>query len=114
MKKTEANQYEISYQPTKRGRHQLHIKVEGEHIKGSPFPVTVKLPVQKLGTPIKIIGGVKYPWGVAVNKRGEVIVTEAERHCVSIFSPTGEKLRSFGSRGSRHGQFNNPRRCGNG
>ena len=42
LEKTEANQYEISYQPTKRGRHQLHIKVEGEHIKGSPFPVTVE------------------------------------------------------------------------
>ena len=55
VKKME-NQYEISYQPTGQGRHQLHIKVEGEHIKGSPFTVIVKLPVQKLqGTPIKII-----------------------------------------------------------
>ena len=110
VKKTEANQYEISYQPTKRGRYLLHIKVEREHIKGSPFPVTVRLPVQKLGTPIKTISGVKYPWGVAVNKRGEVIVAEAiSGHCVSIFSPTGEKLRSFGSQGSGHGQFNDPR-----
>ena len=109
VKKTEANQYEISYQATSRGRHQLHIKVEGEHIKGSPFPVTVKLPVQKLGTPIKTISGVKGPWGVAVNQRGEVIVAETSGHCVSIFSPTGEKLRSFGSYGSGHGQFNNPR-----
>ena len=109
VKKTEANQYEISYQPTKRGRYQLHIKVERENIKGSPFPVTVKLPVQKLGTPIKTIRRVKGPWGVAVNKRGEVIVVEDGEHCVSIFSPTGEKLQSFGSEGSGHGQFNSPR-----
>ena len=109
MKKTDASQYEISYQATSRGRHQLHIKVEGEHIKGSPFPVTVKLPVQKLGTPIKTIGRVKHPWGVAVNQKGEVIVAEGSGHCVSIFSPTGEKLRSFGSKGSGHGQFNGPR-----
>ena len=80
MKKTEASQYEISYQPTSRGRHQLHIKVEGEHIKGSPFPVVVKLPVRKLGTPIKTIGGVNKPWGVAVNKRGDIIVTENSGH----------------------------------
>ena len=33
--------YEISYQATRRGRHQLHIKVVGEHIIGSPFPVFV-------------------------------------------------------------------------
>ena len=109
VKKTEASRYEISYQATSRGRHQLHIKVEGEHIKGSPFPVTVKLPVQKLGTPIKTISGVKWSWGVAINQRGEVIVAEVSEHCVTIFSPTGEKLRSFGSMGSGHGQFNNPR-----
>ena len=105
MKKTDTSQYEISYQATSRGRHQLHIKVEGEHIKGSPFPVTVKLPVQKLGTPIKTISGVKNPWGVAVNQQGEVIIVENSGHCVSLFSTTGGKRQSFGSEGSGHGQF---------
>ena len=109
VKKTEASgQYEISYQATSRGRHQLHIKVEGKHIKGSPFPVTVKIPIQKLGTPIKTISGVKRPCGVAVNQRGEIIVAESNGHCISIFSPTGEKLRSFGSHGLGHGQFSGP------
>ena len=55
------SQYEISYQPTIKGRHQLHIKVEGQHIRGSPFPVTARSPVEKLGTPILTIGGVKAP-----------------------------------------------------
>ena len=109
VEKTEASgQYEISYQATSRGRHQLHIKVEGMHIKGSPFNVTVKLPVQKLGTPIKVISGLNRPWDVAINKRGEILVTEGNGHCISIFSPTGEKLRSFGSHGSEPGQFNQP------
>ena len=105
VKKVEANQYKITYQATRRGRHQLHIKVEGEHIKESPFPITV---IKKLAIPIKIIGGVSWPWGVAVNQRGGVIVAEV-KHCVSIFTPTGEKLRSFGSKGSGHGKFNGPR-----
>ena len=103
--KTGDSQYEISYQPASRGRHQLHIKVEGDHIKGSPFPVTV---VKKLGATIKTIGGMNYPWGVAINQRGEVIVAESDGHRVSIFSPAGEKLRSFGSFGSGHGQFSTP------
>ena len=107
VKKTGDSRYEISYQPASRGRHQLHIKVEeGDHIKGSPFPVTV---VKKLGALIKTINGVKGPWGVAVNQKGEVIVSESSGHCVSIFSPAGEKLRSFGSKGSGRGQFNHPR-----
>ena len=109
VKKTEASQYEISYQPTSRGRHQLHIKVEREHIKGSPFPVIV---IKKLGTPTKTIGGVKKPWGVAVNKKGDIIVAEHDGNCVSIFSPAGEKIKSFSSRGSNNGQFNSPRPAG--
>ena len=100
--------YEISHQPTSRGRHQLHIKVVGEHIKGSPFPVTVKLPVKKLGTPVRVIDHLKRPWGVAVNQRGEIIMAELSGHCISIFSPMGEKLRSFGSQGSGQGQFHCP------
>ena len=42
-KQSENGRYEINYAPTTRGRHHLHIKVVGEHIKGSPFPVMVKL-----------------------------------------------------------------------
>ena len=110
VKKTEASgQYKISYQATSGRRHQLHIKVEGKHIKGSPFPVTVKLPVQKLGTPIKTISGLKEPWGVAINKRGEILAAERNAHCISIFSLTGEKLGSFGSKGCGPGQFSEPR-----
>ena len=107
----EIGRYEISYQPTSQGRHHLHIKVEGEYIKGSPFPVMIKLPLHKRTTPTKIIDGLKGPWGVAVTKRGEVIVAESGGHCVSIFSPSGDKLRTFfGSEGSRRGNFKSP--CG--
>ena len=35
MERRGRSQYEISYQPTIKGRHQLHIKVEGQHIRGS-------------------------------------------------------------------------------
>ena len=100
MKKTKGGKFEISYQPTSRGRHQLHIKVKGEHIKGSPFSVAVKLPVKQLGKPVRSINGVNEPWGVAVNQRGELLVAEGRGQCVSIFSSTGEKIRSFVSRGT--------------
>ena len=104
------SQYEISYQPTIKGRHQLHIKVEGQYVRGSPSCVAVKSPVEKLGTPILTLGGVKKPYGVAINQRGEVVVTESDGDCVTVFSPSGEKLQSFGTRGSGQGQFSSP--CG--
>ena len=104
------SQYEISYQPTIKGRHQLHIKVEGHHIRGSPSSVAVKSPVEKLGTPILTLGEVDRPRGVAINKRGEVVVAEGDGHCVPVFSSSGKKLRSFGTHGSCQGQFYWP--CG--
>ena len=109
IQKKEKNKYTISYQPTHRGRHQLHIKVEGVSIRGSPFGVVARLSIQKLGTPIKTFGGLNSPLGVAVNQRGEIIVVEYSRHCISIFSSIGEKIRTFGSEGSAQGQFNAPR-----
>ena len=104
-------QYEISYQPTIKGRHQLHIKAECQHIRGSPFTVAVKAPIEKLGTPIStILCGMKYPLGCAIKQSGEVFVTYEKTHCVAVFTPNGHLLRSFGTYGSGEGQFNSP--CG--
>ena len=99
------NQYEIKYQPTIKGRNQLHIKINSQHMKGSPFPVSVKLPIDQLGIPIQIIHDVNRPMGVTFNQKGEVIVSE---FYINVFSPTGEKFKSFGTSGSDHGQFSNP------
>ena len=38
----------------------------------------------------------------AINQRGEVVVTEFDEDCVS---PSGERLRSFGTQGSGQGKF---------
>ena len=103
------SQYEINYQPTIKGRHQLHVKVEGQHIRGSPFTISAKSPVEKLGTPILTLRGVWRPWGAAINQRGEVIVADCGGHRVSVFSPSGERLRTFGTLGSGQGQFLCPR-----
>ncbi len=85
------SQYEISYQPNIKGRNQLHIKVEDQHIRGSPFLVAVKLPIDKLGTPILTIGGMKNPRGITINQRGEVVVTERDGGCVSPYLVPEEK-----------------------
>ena len=34
IKRKGQNQYEIGYEPTVKGQHQFHIKVEGQHITG--------------------------------------------------------------------------------
>ena len=61
--------------------------------------------VRNFSKPIRTVGGLNQPWGVTVNQRGEIIVTEHGGHCISIFSPTGEKIQTFGIVGSDQGQF---------
>ena len=108
IEKTGESRYQISYQPAVKGRHQLHITLGDQHVRESPFSVTAKSPVEELGTPIRMIRGVSRPWGVVINKRGEVVVTEQDVACVSVFSASGKKLLSFGTRGSDEGQFIHP------
>ena len=97
------SQYEINYQPTVKGRHQLRIKGDNQHIKGSPFGIAAKSPVESLGVPILTVHGVDGPWGVAIHQNGEMVVTEWCGNRISVFSPSGEKLRSFGKRGFEFG-----------
>ena len=101
------SQYEISYQPIHRGKHQLSIRVEEVHIKGSPFTVAA---IPRIDTLIKVIEEVSQPWGVTVGDSGEIVVAERKSlyHCVSTFTQNGERIGRFGAMGSGHGKFNHP------
>lgn len=41
IERTGQNLHKITHQPIIKGRHRLHIKILGQHIRGSPFPVVV-------------------------------------------------------------------------
>ena len=104
VKRGKDSQYEISYCPQHRGRHYLHIRVEGKHISGSPFPLSVIST-----TPSNIITDVSGPWGLALKNDGQLLVVEYMKHCVSIFSGEGKNRQSFSSRGSGPDQLEYPR-----
>ena len=70
--------YKIQYQPATRGKHQLHIKINGKSIKGSPYTVVARPSLQSLGKPVRIIGNIKDPTGIATNSKGEIIVIEGK------------------------------------
>ena len=101
------SQYEISYLPIIAGKHQLRIKVSGQHIKGSPFDVRTKLSAEKVTTPSLIISRTENPCAVAINRR-EVVVTEVNKHRISVFNAGGERILSFGTFGQGQGQFEYP------
>ena len=99
VERKSVGQYAISYQPSFKGRHQLHISVtvhdQDQPINGSPFAVSVISSVDKLGSPIHTINDVHCPKGVAVCTNGEIIVAESDIHCISVFSSSGAKLKNF-------------------
>lgn len=99
--------YDIEYVPENKGRHQLLIKVEGEHIRGSPFSVSVKSS-EKIAKLILSIEGFQWPTGIAISGEGRIIVTESRGNCISICAPNGDKLLTFGgeeAKGTGMGQF---------
>ena len=100
------SKYELQYQPVIRGQHQLHIRINGKSIKGSPYTVVAMPSLQSLGKHVRTIGSIQSPWGIAINSKGQIVVAEWTGHCISVFTPEGHKIRSFGSLGSAQGQLN--------
>ena len=109
VRKVGGSKYELQYQPATREEHQLHIRINGKNIKGSPYTVAVMPSPDSLRKPVRSIGNLQGPWGIATNSRGHIFVAESTGHCVSVFTPEGQKIQSFGSYGTSHGQFNYPR-----
>ena len=107
VKERGRGQYEIIYWPVAEGRNLLHIRLGGINIRGSPFDMTAVSPVDGLGIPIQTFGGFDRPRGVDFNHAGEIVISAG--NSVSVLSPNGTKLRSFGTRGSDPGQFIHPR-----
>ena len=104
------SEYEVTYCPTVKGRHQLHIKVDNQHIRGSPFSIIARLPKFQINSiPILSIDTLNRPCGVTINKKGEVAVVESRACCVSTVSASGRRLRSFGRHGFKQGEFRLPK-----
>ena len=100
--------HKINYQPAKRGKHELHLTIKGHPVRGSPYPITVTPSPQSLCKPVRVVGGLNEPTGTTINSKGQIVVCETGGNCISILTPEGEKIHTFGTAGSGNGQFNCP------
>ena len=108
--KQENGRHKITYQPARRGKHNLHVRINGEHIRGSPYPIAITPSPQSLRKPVRVVRGLGTPYGITTNSKGQVLVAELKGNCISVLTPEGEKIHTFGSQGSGEGQLNYP--CG--
>ena len=104
--------YKITYFSKNWYTRPVSVKINGEHVHGSPFTVEAKhrefRPVLSFGQQGSSKGMFNGPSGVAVNERDEIAVSDSGNHRVQVFSGDGTYLRSFGEEGNRQGQFQTP------
>ena len=65
--------------------------------------------IEVRGKPMKTITGLIGPRDLAVSDNGDIIVAEWSAHCVTIVNKEGKKVKLFGTRGTKEGQFEHPR-----
>ena len=88
--------YELSYTPTTRGRHQLTVRVNNTEV--GTFQVFVKHPPTQLGTPVRVIEGVK-PMYIVVGDKGQLFVTEHWDYRYTVLDAQDQRVLTIGSKG---------------
>ena len=109
INETQSGKYNISFTPNTREEHKLIVRLGGVDIPGSRCTLHAIPSPEMRGKPVNIISGLNQPWGVVVTKNEETVVAECGAHCITILNKEGKKVKSFGTRGTKEGQFTNPR-----
>ena len=85
---------------------------KGANIHDSPLETQVQTrrfrSVLSFGQKGESVGMLNVPYGVAVNDKDEIALTELSNNRVSVFSSDGTHLRSFGRKGQNNGEFQGP------
>ena len=92
IQEIEAGKYEITFVPSKRGTHSLHVLIGDSSINGSPFSLKV---ASSFSQPVRIIKGLDAPCGLAIDKSGQLLVVEVHGKCITAFNQEGTKIQSF-------------------
>jgi len=104
--------YKVSYLAKDTGQFELSVKVNEEYVRGNPFAVEVKprqfRPVLSFGQRGSAAGKLSQPWGVAVNERNEIAVTDMGNNRIQVFNSDGTYLRSFGRTHDKQGELQCP------
>ena len=86
--------YHTTYTPQVRGRHDLMVNINGQHITGSPFRVFVKIHPTQLGPPVRTITGVNRPWSIAITSKQQLVVAECGGKKITVRERDGKTIRT--------------------
>ena len=105
------NTFVIQYTPTQPQNGFLHVKIDGEPVMNSPFPVVVSVGIAlhaMASGPIEVMQRLSEPNGIAVLSDRTRVITEDLFHRVRLFTALGEQILSFGTKGTGPGELRHP------
>ena len=98
----------MKFIPKVPGAYSIEVKINGDTLANSPFTVAVKerelTVVGELDLNLLEGERINNLFGIAVNTKGNIAVTDVGKNCVYIFDKNGKCLRKIGDKG----QFRNP------
>ena len=98
----------VSCTPQSIGQYELSVTIRGQHIKGSPYQLSVKVSRDYTTlTNQRSFDVGSGTTGVAVHTNGEVFAGSKDGF-VQVFKEDGTAVRRIGSKGNGDGQFQNP------
>ena len=89
--------HQVLYCPKFRGKHEITVQVNDAHISGSPFSVQVYQPPNQIERSQALIDGIKGPRGIALNRKGNLLVSEWNGGKIVELNKFGQHVRSFGT-----------------
>ena len=89
--------HHVVYCPKYRGKHEITVQVNENHISGSPFSVQVYQPPDQLGRSQAVIDSIKGPRGITLNHQGNLLVSEWNGGKIVELNKFGQHVRSFGT-----------------
>ncbi len=108
----ENGKVKVNFTPKVPGAYSIELKINGNKLPSCPFTMQVKKRelVVTGELQLKLFQGdwLIVPYGIAVNTKGMIAITNYRGHCVYIFDEGGNCLRKIGSQGTKPGQFTNP------
>ena len=100
---TENGRFEVKFIPKVPGAYSIEVKINGDTLANSPFTVAVKerelTVVGELDLNLLEGERVDNLFGIAVNTKGNIAVTDIGKYCVYIFDKNGKCLRKIGAKG---------------
>ena len=107
--KREDGRFLVKFTPKVPGTYNIKVTINGDNLHQGPFTVQVKERRLEIVGELDLKGEVlKNPYGIAVNSKGLIAVTDWSGHCILTFDKKGKYLKKFACKGENTGQLENP------